>query len=82
MKIAVYGPNLLSGGADFHVHAPGCADTKKSVYSGHVAWEFEAESKQAVVEEIFADIMAENEEEPWVNYAQEVKFFPCAAGLG
>jgi hypothetical protein len=34
-------------------------------------------SQQAVVEEIYVDIMAENPDYTWVGLADTVRFFPC-----
>ena len=58
--VAVYGPNLGSG-TTFHVMSP--TDRKKNIklYKGHEPMLVEASSVQQVVEEVYADQIAEVE---------------------
>lgn len=80
-KVAIYGPNLRSPGPTFHVHVDGCADLRKRLYRDYTedAWLAEVSSHQEVVEEIYGDHYAENDE-TWKagdQYDQDVKVFPC-----
>jgi hypothetical protein len=89
MKVEVWGPNLPSemGEETFHVHAVGCADTKRGWYprlgrdSG--PWAIEVDSVQEVVEDVYSDQMAENDDEwaTWEPYLSDFQFFPRTASL-
>lgn len=81
-RVTIHGPNLMVPGPTFHVHAEGCADLRKRLYRGaDGGWTVEATSQQDVVEEIYQDIMAENEGDlaSWEAYADDVRIFPCVA---
>lgn len=81
-RVIIYGPNLPGPTETFHVHAEGCADTKRGIYRGirvggdQGGWSIEAASVQEVVEEVYADIMDENGD-TWEDYLSEFKVFPC-----
>lgn len=87
MKIKTFGPNLVDqskGG--FHVHAADCNDCKKAEYKrcdGGRTEEFT--TKREVVEDVYADIIADNEGDEhwggWESYLQEFHFFPCCDSL-
>lgn len=86
MKLTIIGPNIPGNqGQPFHVHATGCADLcqPKYRYAGHERQESEYETFQDLVEDYYADIIAENEgtdREDWEVYESEFKVFPCARG--
>lgn len=76
-QVSVHGPNIGHGG-EFHVHRAGCADTKRGEYPFvEQPWTVEATSQQAVVEDIYSDIIPENPGSTWESYADTVRFFPC-----
>lgn len=82
-RVTIYGPNLYGVPETFHVHAEGCADTRKALYrqAAGEAWSTSAESIRGVVEDVYSDIIAEQEEgsdwSTWEAYLSEFKFFPC-----
>lgn len=85
MKVTIYGPNLPSQDETFHVHAAGCADTKRGIYR-HIraggdqgGWDIEVTSVRQIVEDVYSDQMAENDDEwaTWQPYASDFKVFPC-----
>lgn len=85
MNVSIYGPNLGRDSESFHVHRTGCADTEKRFYKrlgpDQGGWHTDAESIQEIVEEVYCDIIAENEGQPpyddWSSYLQEFHIFPC-----
>lgn len=87
MFVKICGPNLNDQSkGDFHVHAAGCADLVKHARREpeyQYGWKVDAESRVQVAEEIFCDIMAENEGE-WAKpeaYLSDIHFFPCCDDL-
>jgi hypothetical protein len=85
-RIAIYGPNLATGGASFHVHAVGCADTRKRLYRGHAPMTFDPDdipgsanetTRQTIVEEVYSDQIAEQMGDDLTAYMDDFKFFPC-----
>ncbi len=85
MNVTITGPNAHGG--MFHVHATGCADLARGVYRtirpNIERYEEEHASVQSVVEDVYSDIIAENDGElaTWEPYASEFQFFPCVNGL-
>jgi len=77
MQVAVYGPNLRAP-ETFHVHAPGCADTRKALYAGHNAWLVECSSLVDLSDEAYPpeDFECESGE-----FTGEFKVFACAKAL-
>lgn len=73
--VTVYGPNLPTTGAAMHVHAAGCADTRKGFYRGHHGTVTEATCIRAIVQDIYADFDVDDDN--WEAYAYDVKVFPC-----
>jgi hypothetical protein len=87
IEITSIGPNGISD-ATFHVHAAGCADIKRGIKVGKgntVAANYSRAEKndmivasfREMVEQDFADIMAENPDETWESYTNEYRIFPC-----
>lgn len=87
MRVKICGPNLNDQSkGDFHVHAADCADLVRHARREpeyQYGWESEANTQVEVAEEIFSDIMAENEGE-WAKpeaYFSSIYFFPCCNEL-
>lgn len=82
MYVTVTGPNPHGG--MFHVHRTGCADLSRGVYRriplNNERYELEFDSVQDVVEDIYSDIIAENDD-TWETYVSEFRFFPCTDSL-
>lgn len=81
MNLTIAGPNL-STGSTFHVHKEGCSDLKRRVvYRGAQMWSGEFTSLQDIVEDVFTDHMAENDQDSpyskWTGYTDEFDIFPC-----
>lgn len=84
-ELTIAGPNLQSG-STFHVHKAGCSDLKRRVvYRGAQVDTAEYASVQEVVEDIYADMMAENDPDSeyatWQGYVSEFDFFPCCGEI-
>lgn len=80
----IYGPNLQSKDAEFHVHRVGCADCNKALYRNHKPLTLDVDDvpgsanetpEQTVVEEMYADFIEGDGD--WENFLGEFKFFPC-----
>jgi hypothetical protein len=86
MRVRISGPNLRDQRqGQFHVHREGCADIKKAArsdpaFSERESTVMDAADAQDVVEMIYADIMAENDDGP-DNYLSDFHFAPCTADL-
>lgn len=89
-RVTIIGPNLNKAGQDkgqYHVHAEGCGDIARDPRGyGYVSaephWTIGAANLEAVVEDVYADIIAENEgdEHGWDEvqaYMNEFHFAPC-----
>jgi hypothetical protein len=84
-RVTIIGPNLprpLCDKGTFHVHAEGCADIKRYPQPRDPDWTIEASSIATVVEDIYSDILAENDidgpDHPaWPIYESDVHFAPC-----
>jgi len=78
MRVSVFGPNLRVPGPTFHVHAEGCADTRKSVYRGHRPATWDAASATEVCDEMYPpeDFDCKSGE-----YLDDFRFFPCCDAL-
>lgn len=88
MRVVIIGPNLLDqskGG--MHVHAEGCADTKKSQYRLHQAdlkFAYEVKSQADIAMSVYdpGDFGYDAEDDDEVNgYLGDIYIFPCASGL-
>lgn len=81
--VCIIGPNLLDQSkGQYHVHAAGCADTKKAQYRMHqsdVNHPIAVTSVQECVEYVYADFL--DEPEQWEDFASDVYFFPCTETL-
>lgn len=82
-RVEIVGPNLNDQSTgDFHVHAASCRELDFPEYHGvreqrgDFRWIIEAESQQEIVEDIFSDILAENDY-GWEVEEGGVHFFPC-----
>lgn len=81
--VVIVGPNL-QGGAQrkgaFHVHAAGCADLRHygegRKFGGDTGWDVEVSSRREIVEEIYADHIAENPGASWEDY-DDLHVAPC-----
>ena len=79
MELTVIGPNLSSG-STFHVHKAGCGDIKrKATYRKADKWTADFASLQEICEDVYTDIMNENEGSlaEWTAYTGEFDIFPC-----
>lgn len=86
-SVLVYGPNLRApDGATFHVHAPGCSDTRKALYrmAEQPPWTAEVGSVRDVTTNIYEPdcfLYDPADEEEAAPYEQDIKIFPCVKGL-
>lgn len=83
MKVHVIGPNIPDPNSTiFHVHKENCADLKRGIYRRmlDVGPVYDYESIEELVDDIYSDIIAENDD-TWENYVQEFTFFPCVKGM-
>jgi hypothetical protein len=82
-RVTICGPNLFGAPETFHVHAEGCRDLGKRLYQGvrAEAWISEFSTRREVIEEVYSDIIAEQEDgsdyASWTAYVSEFQFFPC-----
>jgi hypothetical protein len=84
LNVVVVGPNLRDQSkGQFHVHAEGCADLKRDPLLRHEdqSYIFPAASVREVAEDVYADIIAENEDEDIDAYIDDFHFAPCCASL-
>jgi hypothetical protein len=88
MQVTIHGPNLHDQSqGTFHVHAAGCRDNQREVRmnGSENPWTLEVDSAQAVVEEVYADQMAEHEAgdkwSTWTPYLSDFAFYPCVKDL-
>lgn len=86
-KLTIAGPNLTTG-ATFHVHKAGCRDLKSRAKGYGPTTDVdtgEYESLREIVEEIYSDHMAENDEDSpyavWTGYIGEFDIYPCVGNL-
>jgi hypothetical protein len=80
-KLVVIGPNLPGNTEQTHVHAAGCADTRKGIYRHHqedANFVVELDSFRAVVEYVYppSDFGYDPETELG-HYSSDIKVFPC-----
>ena len=82
MKVYIIGPNLRDQSkGQYHVHAVGCADTKKAIYAPNrldLDDPVDITSQQEAVEYVFADFL---DEYPWEDLQSDLYFFPCTDAL-
>lgn len=82
MRVTICGPNLRDQSqGDFHVHAAGCADlvkhAKREPEYRH-GWTTEADTLREIVEEVYSDMIDEDDEySTWDMYESDLHFFPC-----
>ncbi|MGB8878614.1 MAG: hypothetical protein WCD11_19980 [Solirubrobacteraceae bacterium] len=88
MQVTIHGPNLHDQSkGQFHVHSAGCRDNAREVRmnGSEYPWTLEADSVQAVVEEVYSDHMAEREAgdkwSTWEPYLSDFHFPPCLKAL-
>lgn len=89
MKVTVHGPNGTWSRNDvtFHVHAAGCADTRKAMYRMSIetrGWEIEVASRDEVVEATYEPecfLYDPTDAADRAAYDEDFHFFPCTAGL-
>jgi hypothetical protein len=82
-KLEVWGPNLRTTDEQIHVHAAGCADTKRGIYRGAEAPSVsDFTTQREVVEFVYppADFEYDADTE-WEGFAGDVRFFPCCGDL-
>lgn len=58
------------------VHKAGCADLAKLSPFKATVWVTQCETREDVVNEVYADMLAESDT-PWTEYLWDFKFFPC-----
>lgn len=78
--VTIWGPNLRTQGPTFHVHAVRCADNSKLIYQRQSVdrpFIVDIDSKQAAVEAIYEDFIFANDQDPWTDYQDDVRIFPC-----
>lgn len=74
--VTIHGPNLADQSkGDFHVHSASCLDNKK--YRGSAPWTATFDSIEELTEELYSDIIAEDEDSSWENYVGTIWFAPC-----
>jgi hypothetical protein len=83
-SVTIHGPNLIDQSkGTFHVHAAGCRDNHREVVNNgsECPWTIEADSIQAIVEEVYSDHMAEHEAgskwATWEPYRSDFHVLPC-----
>ncbi len=87
MKVHVIGPNLLGQNEQFHVHAEGCTDVRRSpVYAsrdfdGDKRYAPDMRDRRTVVEYVYADQIAESGGLAWEDYEHDFKWFGCVSDL-
>lgn len=84
VTVAVYGPNLPTRGEQIHVHAPGCADTRRAFYAGQTPWRVDVASTVDLAAAVYPPEDFEydaGDDAQVVNYLGEIKVFPCVAPL-
>ena len=82
-KLEVWGPNLRTTAEQIHVHAAGCADTKRGIYRGAEAPSVsDFTSQRDVVEFVYpAGDFEYDADTEWESFAGDVRFFPCCEDL-
>jgi hypothetical protein len=83
MRVTIHGPNLADQSkGQFHVHAAECSDNARVGYlfGGDPmaeGWTIDAASIREIVEAVYADQIAESEDD-WQAYWDDFHFAPCA----
>jgi hypothetical protein len=85
-SVTIIGPNLRDQSkGSFHVHATGCADIARMAHRDpayrDADWSMEATCRDAVVLEVYSDMIEHNDCEPIEGYRDDLHFFPCCADL-
>lgn len=86
-RVHVIGPNLLGAADTFHVHAEGCADVRRSriyaspEFANDKTFVYQVRSLTEISDEVYADIIAENDGDTGADYLQDFKVFTCLADL-
>lgn len=82
MKVTILGPNLHGTSFTFHVHRSGCADIRRSEsrFGSDEGWTIEVTTQLEVIEDVYQDILAENDDQA-SDYRGEFRFAPCCADL-
>ena len=88
VTVVVYGPNLRhrrgDSGEAFHVHTPGCADTRRPLYRlAEQSWRVSVGSVRELVTEVYppGDFEYDADTDELDCYASDVRIFPCVKGL-
>jgi hypothetical protein len=88
VSVVCIGPNLPDQSkGSFHVHAAGCADVTRS--PDYRSREFASDKTNSItietltdlVEYVYADQLAEDEESSASDYASDFYLFPCVRGI-
>ena len=80
IKVTTIGPNGISDGT-FHIHAEGCRDIKQRKYHRSEKYNETITSVEQLVNDSYADIIDENPDTTWEDYADEFKIFPCVGDV-
>ena len=86
MRVTVVRPLNNANTTYFHVHAEGCKDLGHRKYGRDEGWSFDADSKDAVVEDAYHDQIHSDrpDEDPATlvaEYASDFTFHNCTKGL-
>lgn len=86
MRVTVVRPLNNANTTYFHVHAEGCKDLGHRKYGRDEGWSFDADSKDAVVEDAYYDQIHSDrpDEDPATlvaEYASDFTFHNCTKGL-
>jgi hypothetical protein len=73
-RVTIFGPSIRFE-HEWHVHASDCQDCRK-YHCGEEGWMVDVETKRDVVENVYCDILEENDA-TWDEYVIDFKFFPC-----
>jgi len=81
-RVIIIGPNLPDDSlGTFHVHAVGCRDGVRlnKAMGSQAGWEIDADSRKAIVIDIYSDHMADNAEDPDVVWPEfdDLHLCPC-----
>lgn len=80
--VAVYGPNLPTQDVTFHIHRPGCRDTRKMLYRGQDPWTIDVTNMADIVEAVYPandfqyDPSDVQDTEP---YLSDIRVFSCVS---
>lgn len=89
MQVTIFGPNLNSGAekkGTLHVHAEDCGDCAhygpgRKFGGEDNGWTVSADSRQAVVFDVYPPGQFEYDESDWRDYESDLYFAPCVKSL-